>query len=59
MTWQMTEVFEFGSRNAEFGNKKRRQRLLISDSFDLGIGIHPISDLGLRILDFNKEKALV
>jgi len=41
--------------------KKRTEGLEfgIGNSFDLGFGIHPISDLGLRILDSNKEKALV
>ena len=51
MIWQKTEVFEFG-------NKKRRQRLLISDSFDLGIGIPSIWDWGLQIADFNKNDQL-
>ena len=27
----------------------------ISDCFDLGYGIHSISDLGFRIVDFDKE----
>ncbi len=31
MIWQMTEDIEFGSRNAEFGKKKRRQRDLNSE----------------------------
>ena len=30
-------------------------RFRIVDSFDLGFGIHSISDLGFRIADFDKE----